>query len=77
MIGHTMGASAVLGAISAIKALETSYIPPTINYETIDPDCELDFVPNTACAVDIKNAMTLSAGFGGQDSVLLFKKVSK
>ena len=46
MIGHTLGASGAIESVACLKAIETGIIPPTINYETPDPDCDLDYVPN-------------------------------
>ena len=71
MIGHSMGASSALETICCIKVLHNNMIPPTINYETPDPDCGLDYVPNVACEAKVDTAITLSAGFGGQNSVLV------
>jgi len=74
MIGHMLGAASAVEAISCIKAIETSTIPPTINYEEADPGCDLQYVFNTAIKKDIKTCMSLSAGFGGQNTVLIFRK---
>ena len=77
MIGHTMGASAVLGAIATIKAMETSNISPTINHEESEDGCGFDFVPDRSCKAVVNVGFTLSAGFGGQNSALLFRKERK
>lgn len=74
MIGHALGASSVIEIISCIKAMESNTIPPTINYQTPDPECDLDYVFNKACKKDIRLSMSLSAGFGGQNTAILFKK---
>ena len=71
MIGHSMGASSALETICCIKALLNNIVPPTINYEMPDPDCRLDYVPNIACKTKVDTAITLSAGFGGQNSVIV------
>ena len=72
--GHTLGAAGGLEAIATVKAIETLTLPPTINYETADPDCDLNVVPNKAIKVaEIKAAASQSAGFGGHDSVVIFK----
>lgn len=74
MIGHTMGASSVIEAVCCVKVLHDYVIPPTINYDVPDPDCDLNYTPNVACKAKVNIAMSLSAGFGGQNSVLIFKK---
>lgn len=74
MIGHTMGASSVIEAICCIKVMQESKVPPTINYETPDPECDLNHILNVACEARVNISMSLSAGFGGQNSVLIFEK---
>ena len=74
MIGHTMGASAVLGAICCIKAIKDNIIPATINYKTPDIDCDLNYVTEGSCETKVNMAMVQAAGFGGQNSVLIFKE---
>jgi len=74
MIGHTMGASAVLGAISCVRAIKDNIIPPTINYKTPDVECDLNYVTGGFCATKVNTAMVLAAGFGGQNSTLIFKE---
>jgi len=71
MIGHSMGASSALETICCIKVLLNNIVPPTINYETPDPDCGLNYVPNVACKAKVNTAITLSAGFGGQNSAIV------
>lgn len=72
--GHTLGAAGGLEAIATVKAIETKTLPPTINYETADPDCDLNVVPNKPVTVlEVKGAASQSAGFGGHDSVAVFK----
>ena len=73
MIGHTMGASSIIEIICCLKVMEYNVIPPTINYETPDPECDLDYVPNVCCNKEVNVAMSLSAGFGGQNNALIFK----
>lgn len=75
MIGHTLGASSAIEAISCIKAIENNIIPPTINFEEPDEECDLQYVVNTACKQNINTCMSLSAGFGGQNTALVFKRV--
>jgi 3-oxoacyl-[acyl-carrier-protein] synthase II len=74
MIGHLLGAAGALSAVAAVKALETGCIPPTINQFTPDPECDLDYVPWKPRKVNIRNAIVNGFGFGGQNSVAVFKK---
>ena len=76
MLGHTLGAAAALEAVSAVSSIVYSIIPPTINQEMQDSECDLDYVPNVARKADLKYVMTDSFGFGGQNSVLIFKSVN-
>jgi 3-oxoacyl-[acyl-carrier-protein] synthase II len=71
MTGHLLGAAGGLEAIFTIKALETGILPPTINYEVPDPDCDLDYIPNEARHRAIEYAMTNSMGFGGHNVSLI------
>ncbi len=75
MTGHLLGAAGGLESIFCIKALETGMLPPTINLENIDPQCDLNYVPNRPQQKDIKYALNNSFGFGGTNSSTLFKKV--
>ncbi len=75
MTGHLLGAAGGIEAIACAKALEEGIIPPTINYETPDPDCDLDYVPNEAREMPIRTAISNSLGFGGHNATLCFKKV--
>ncbi|MBI2251397.1 MAG: beta-ketoacyl-ACP synthase II [Armatimonadetes bacterium] len=77
MTGHTLGAAGALESIVCILALKNNLIPPTINYEEPDPDCDLDYTPNNAREKKINYAMNNSFGFGGQNAVLVFKKYSE
>ena len=73
--GHMMGAGGVTETITCIKAIETGIVPPTINLNEIDPECEgIDFAPNTAKKADIKYAMSNAFGFGGQNSSIIVGK---
>jgi len=75
MIGHALGASGAIESVAAIKAIETGIAPPTINYDTPDPECDLDYVPNTARQLaDIRCVLKNSFGFGGQNVCLVFKR---
>lgn len=75
MTGHLLGAAGAVEAIACIKAIETSTIPPTINYETPDPACDLDYVPNNARKATVDVALSNSLGFGGHNATLIFKKL--
>ncbi|MFP4206223.1 MAG: beta-ketoacyl-ACP synthase II [Spirochaetaceae bacterium] len=72
MIGHTLGAAGAVEAVATVLALSEGVLPPTINYTTPDPDCDLDYVPNEAREVRVRAALSNSFGFGGQNSALLF-----
>jgi beta-ketoacyl-acyl-carrier-protein synthase II len=74
MIGHGLGAAGALEAIASILALVHGCIPPTINYETPDPDCDLDYVPNTARAYRANTILSNSFGLGGQNACLVLKR---
>jgi 3-oxoacyl-[acyl-carrier-protein] synthase II len=74
MIGHLLGAAGALSAVAAVKAIETGCLPPTINQFTPDPECDLDYVPWKPRKVNIRNALVNGFGFGGQNSVAVFKK---
>jgi 3-oxoacyl-[acyl-carrier-protein] synthase II len=74
MTGHMLGATGGVEAIFAVKALQEGIVPPTINLDTPDPACDLDYVPNTARRQEISAAMSNTFGFGGVNSVLVFKK---
>jgi 3-oxoacyl-[acyl-carrier-protein] synthase II len=76
MIGHLIGAAGAVEAVASIMIIHSGVIHPTINYRTPDPDCDLDYVPNTARKVDVQVAISNSAGFGGHNSTLVFNKVS-
>jgi 3-oxoacyl-[acyl-carrier-protein] synthase II len=74
MIGHTAGASGALAVIGCVKSIETGIIPPTINYEVPDPDCDLDYVPNMARRQRVDVALANAFGFGGQNAVILTRR---
>ena len=74
MTGHAIGAAGALEAVTCIMALAANVIPPTINLDTPDPECDLDYVPHQAREQELNVAMSNSFAFGGQNSVLIFKK---
>jgi len=74
MLGHTMGAASALEAAVCCLAIRNSIIPPTINYETPDPECDLDYVPNKARKKEIDIALNNSYAFGGNNACLVLKK---
>ena len=69
-----MGAGGITEVIACIKAIETGLLPPTLNYRTPDPECDLDFVPEGPRKADITTAMSNALGFGGQNSSIIVKK---
>ncbi|MDR2569255.1 MAG: beta-ketoacyl-ACP synthase II [Oscillospiraceae bacterium] len=75
MIGHMLGAAGGCEAIAAIKTIETGIIHPTVGYKEPDPDCDLDYVPNTAREAVIDKALSISLGFGGHNAAVMFNKV--
>ncbi|PIC97842.1 MULTISPECIES: beta-ketoacyl-ACP synthase II [unclassified Sporosarcina] len=75
MTGHLLGAAGGIEAIFTVKALQEGILPPTMNYETPDPECDLDYVVNEARKADITYAMSNSLGFGGHNASLVFKKI--
>ncbi|HET6744276.1 MAG TPA: beta-ketoacyl-ACP synthase II [Candidatus Limnocylindria bacterium] len=74
MTGHLLGAGGGIEAIACVRAIETGIIPPTINYEFPDPDCDLDYVPNVARQTPARTAMSNSFGFGGHNATLIFRR---
>jgi 3-oxoacyl-[acyl-carrier-protein] synthase II len=75
LIGHTLGASAAIESVACVQSILTGWVHPTINQEYPDPDCDLDYVPNTARNVgDVNVVLKNSFGFGGQNACLVFKK---
>jgi 3-oxoacyl-[acyl-carrier-protein] synthase II len=77
MTGHLLGGSGGLEAGITVLAIRDQIAPPTINYETPDPDCDLDYVPNHARPMRIEHALSNSFGFGGTNGALVFKKFSE
>ena len=74
MTGHLLGASGALEALFCTKILNEGVIPPTINYETPDPDCDLDYVPNKARKLNVTHALSNSFGFGGHNATLIISR---
>jgi 3-oxoacyl-[acyl-carrier-protein] synthase II len=74
MVGHTLGAAGAISALAATLAIRDGVIPPTINYETPDPDCDLDYVPNVARTAPVRVAIVNGFGFGGQNAVAVFRR---
>jgi len=74
MIGHTLGAAGAMSALAAVLAIRDGVIPPTINYEQVDPECDLDYVPNLARQQPINVAIINGFGFGGQNAVAVFRR---
>lgn len=75
MVGHLIGAAGSVELIAALLAMEHNLIPPTINYDTPDPECDLDYVPNQARPAQVNTVMKNSFGFGGKNSILVVRKV--
>lgn len=73
-LGHSLGASGGIEAVILCKTIETGKIAPTINYETPDPECDLDYTPNSSVPYDVKVAMSNSFGFGGHNACVVFGK---
>jgi 3-oxoacyl-[acyl-carrier-protein] synthase II len=74
MTGHLLGAAGAIEAVISILALQNGIIPPTINYEAPDPDCDLDYVPNVARSASLQAVMSNSLGFGGHNACLIFRR---
>lgn len=74
MIGHLLGAAGAIEAISSILTIRDGIIPPTINYEEKDPECDLNYVVNNSLKIDVKTVLSENSGFGGHNTALVFKK---
>ncbi len=74
MTGHMMGATGALEAIFCVQAVRDGVLPPTIHYETPDPECDLDYIPNQAREKKINLALSNAFGFGGHNAVLAIRK---
>jgi 3-oxoacyl-[acyl-carrier-protein] synthase II len=74
MVGHQLGAAGAVSALTAVLAIREGVIPPTINLETPDPECDLDYVPLTARQIPVRVALANGFGFGGQNGVIAFRE---
>ena len=74
MVGHTLGAAGALSGLAAVLAIRDGIVPPTINYETPDPACDLDYVPNVARRASVDVAIVNGFGFGGQNAVSVYSR---
>ncbi|MFQ5591837.1 MAG: beta-ketoacyl-[acyl-carrier-protein] synthase family protein, partial [Phycisphaerae bacterium] len=77
MIGHLIAAAGAVELITCILAIRDGVVPPTINYNTPDPNCDLDYVPNKARKVNVRTALSNSFGFGGQNDTLVIKAIER
>ncbi|MGZ8563756.1 MAG: beta-ketoacyl-ACP synthase II [Candidatus Limnocylindria bacterium] len=77
MVGHTLGAAGAMSALAAVLAIRDGVIPPTINQEAPDPDCDLDYVPNASRGADVGVAIINGFGFGGQNAVTVFRRFAE
>ena len=74
MVGHQLGAAGAVSAMTAVLAIRDSVVPPTINLETPDPECDLDYVPLKAREMPVRVALANGFGFGGQNGVVAFRR---
>jgi 3-oxoacyl-[acyl-carrier-protein] synthase II len=74
MTGHLLGASGAVEAVVSVMAIRDGVIPPTVHYQTPDPECDLDYVPNRARPAELKHVMSNSFGFGGHNATLVFSR---
>jgi 3-oxoacyl-(acyl-carrier-protein) synthase len=72
--GHSLGASGAVEAIICALAIHEGVLPPTINYETPDPECDLDYIPNEARQADVGVAVSNSSGFGGHNASIVLRR---
>ncbi|HTX65589.1 MAG TPA: beta-ketoacyl synthase N-terminal-like domain-containing protein, partial [Opitutaceae bacterium] len=75
MTGHLLGAAGGLESIISAKTIQTGIVPPTINYEEPDPDCDLDYVPNIHRTAPVRTVLSNNLGFGGQNAALVFRRL--
>jgi 3-oxoacyl-[acyl-carrier-protein] synthase II len=74
MTGHLLGAAAGVEAVFSILAIQRGVLPPTINQDVPDPDCDLDYIPNAARRADVRTVLSNSFGFGGVNACLIFAR---
>ncbi|HHT9153473.1 MAG TPA: beta-ketoacyl-[acyl-carrier-protein] synthase II, partial [Candidatus Hypogeohydataceae bacterium YC40] len=74
MMGHTMGAASAIEAITCALVVKNDVVPPTVNYQTKDPECDLDYVPNVKREHTVNIALNTAYAFGGNNSCLVIKK---
>src|SRR5688500_13674712 len=77
MTGHALGAAGGIEAVFSAKAIYEKKLPPTINYDIPDPDCDLDYIPNVARDAEVDHVLSNSFGFGGTNACLIFKRYSE
>jgi len=77
MIGHLLGAAGAVEAIATSLTISNSIVPPTINYEYFDEECDLDYVPNQARPARLRHIMSNSFGFGGHNAVIIISEFTK
>ena len=76
MTGHSLGGSGAIEAIASALILEHKFIHPTINYETPDPECDLNYVPNKGIEAEVNLILSNSAGFGSRNAALVIKRIA-
>ena len=76
MTGHLLGGSGGIEAVACVLSIKNGLVPPTINYSNQDPDCDLDYVPNTARESKLSVVLSNSFGFGGHNVCLAFRKMN-
>jgi 3-oxoacyl-(acyl-carrier-protein) synthase len=74
MVGHLLGAAGAIESIAAVLTIKYGIVPPTINYEEKDPDCDLNYTPNTAVKRDVRAVLSDNSGFGGHNTATIFKR---
>ncbi len=77
MTGHLLGASGALEAVLSVLAIQNNIVPPTMNLQNADPECDLNYTPNKAKETDVNSVISNSFGFGGHNSSLVFKGVDR